>query len=61
MANVSPKKFVKPFTMRADDQFFADLDDLRADERPLLTRSDFIRKLVTDAKEAKAKGSRRKK
>ena len=59
MANVSPKKFVKPFTMRADDQFFADLDDLRAAERPLLTRSDFIRKLVADAKQSK--GSRRKK
>ena len=59
MANVSPKKFAKPFTMRADDQFFADLDDLRAAERPLLTRSDFIRKLVADAKQSK--GSRRKK
>lgn len=58
MANVKPVKYDKPLNMRVDEEFLADLDDLRAASRPLLSRSDFIRKLVADAK--KAKGSRRK-
>ena len=38
------------FHMRADEAFLKDLDDLRAQERPLLSRADYVRKLVADAK-----------
>ena len=60
MANVKPLTHDKTFNMRVDDDFFADLDDLRAASRPLLSRSDYVRKLVADAKAAKAKAGRRK-
>ena len=55
MPNVSPLKFVTTFNMRCDEQFLADLDDLRAKDRPLLSRADYLRKLVA---EAKARGAR---
>lgn len=46
----SKKEFGKAFTMRVKDEFFDDVDDLRAKERPLLSRSDFLRKLVDEKK-----------
>lgn len=59
MANVKPIKYDKPLNMRVDEDFLADLDDLRAASRPLLSRSDFIRKLVADAKAARGKARRK--
>ena len=61
MGNTAPIKFSGHFHMRIDDEFLQDLDDLRAQERPLLTRADFLRKMVADAKKelAKKKGGRK--
>jgi hypothetical protein len=39
------------FTMRVSTRFLEDLDDLRADVRPLVSRSDYLRRLV-EAKKA---------
>ena len=50
MPNSNPLKYTTGFHMRVDDTFLQDLDDLRAQERPLLNRADFVRKLVADAK-----------
>ena len=56
MPNVTPLKYKTGFHMRADEEFLQDLDELRAGERPLLSRADYVRKLVADAlKRAKAK------
>ena len=49
MANVNPVKYNRPFMMRVDDDFLAKLDDLRVAERPVKSRSDYIRKLVEEA------------
>ena len=45
-----PSPFVSTFTMRADPDFLDDLDELRLSERPQLSRSDMLRKLVHDGK-----------
>lgn len=58
MANTSPLKYKSAFTMRVDEDFLLDLDNLRAAERPILSRADYLRKLVADAK--KGRGGRRK-
>lgn len=50
MANVNPVKYNRPFMMRVDAGFLAKLDDLRVAERPVKSRSDYIRKLVEEAK-----------
>jgi hypothetical protein len=50
MPNINPLKYKTGFHMRADKQFLLDLDELRAGERPLLSRADYVRKLVADAK-----------
>ncbi len=58
MVNVKPRTQRSTFTMRVEPgEFFSKLDDLRANERPVLTRSDMVRKLVDDA-HGKALGSR---
>lgn len=57
MVNTKPLKHDAAFTMRTDKQFLADLDDLRVAERPVLSRAEYLRKLVTEAK----KGSGRRK
>ncbi len=49
MANANPVKYDRPFMMRVDEAFLAKLDDLRVAERPVKSRSDFIRKLVEEA------------
>lgn len=54
MPNTAPLKYGTGFHMRADEDFLKDLDDLRASERPLLSRADYVRKLVADAKKALA-------
>lgn len=60
MVNVKPKLQRSTFTMRVEpDEFFRKLDDLRANERPVPTRSDMVRKLVDDAHE-KAQGARQR-
>lgn len=55
MANMKPVKFSASFTMRADEEFFADLDDMRVQERPVLSRAEYLRKLVREAKTARKK------
>ena len=35
--------------------FLADLDDLRVAERPVLSRAEYLRKLVTEAKKREGK------
>ena len=50
MPNVTPLKYKTGFHMRADKEFLEDLDELRAQERPLLNRADYVRKLVADKK-----------
>jgi hypothetical protein len=52
VGNTAPIKFSGHFHMRIDDEFLSDLDDLRAQERPLLSRADYLRKLVADAKKS---------
>ena len=44
--------------MRVNKEFLADLDNLRAAKRPILSRADYLRLLVADAK--KGKGGRHK-
>jgi len=62
MPNVKPIRFSETLHIRVDDDFLAMLDDLRAEYRPLKTRAELIRHLVTTASEkaraAKAKGKR---
>ena len=57
MPNIKPVRFTETLHMRCDADFLATLDDLRVEERPVLSRADMIRKLV----EAAAKGRSRKK
>ena len=49
MANVSPVKLPKWLQVRVDDGFLSTLDDLASQERPQMSRSDYVRKLVYDA------------
>jgi hypothetical protein len=44
-----PRKYKTGFHLRADEQFLKDLDDLSANERPLTSRADYVRKLVPEA------------
>ena len=60
MANTAPLKYKSAFTMRVDEAFLADLDNLRAAERPIMSRAEYLRKLVDQAKAAKARAGRRK-
>ncbi len=62
MPNTSPLKYKIGFHMRIDEEFLSDLDDLRAQERPLLSRAEYVRKMVAEAKKelAKKKGGGRK-
>ena len=60
MPNVKPIRFSETLHIRVDDDFLARLDALREEYRPLKTRAELIRHLVTTASEkaraAKAKG-----
>jgi hypothetical protein len=47
MANVSPKQFNTAFTMRVDAEFMAALEELRALIRPVPSKAEIIRDLVT--------------
>jgi hypothetical protein len=49
MPNVSPVRYTTTLHMRCDEDFLAKLDDLRAQERPVITRAELIRKLVENA------------
>lgn len=46
MPNTSPIKYESSFTMRVDKEFLDKLDKLRESDRPVLNRSDYLRKLV---------------
>lgn len=59
MKHPKEKEYDKAFTMRVKAQFLADIDDLRAKERPLLSRSDFLRKLVDERKGDDKRSARR--
>jgi hypothetical protein len=60
MPNVKPIRFSETLHIRVDDDFVAKLDDLRAEYRPLKTRAELIRHLVTTAWEkAERKGARK--
>jgi hypothetical protein len=48
------------YTMRVADSFLADLDDLRAAERPVLTRAAMLRRLVDAEKERRKVHARKK-
>ena len=41
-------RYPNQFLMRTDDEFDEALEQLRSAERPVLSRADFIRKLVFD-------------
>ena len=41
-------RYPNQFLMRTDDEFDQALEQLRSTERPVLSRADFIRKLVFD-------------
>lgn len=59
MANTKPKQFTSNFTMRVDDDFLRDVDDLRvAHTRPIVSRADYLRHLVAEAKR-KLEGKRK--
>jgi len=55
MPNANSRQYTIGFHMRCDEAFLQDLDELRAGERPLLSRADYVRKLVADAKVSVAK------
>jgi hypothetical protein len=55
MSNTNPLQYNTGFHMRCDEEFLQDLDELRAQGRPLLSRADYVRKLVADAKTRAAK------
>lgn len=46
MPNENPLKYDRTFTMKCDDQFLQALDDLRAWERPVKPRAEFIRDVI---------------
>lgn len=50
MSNTAIVKYDKNFLMRVDQEFLDVLDALRAQHTPPLTRADYIRKLVLEAK-----------
>jgi hypothetical protein len=49
MANTNPKKYVTAFHMRVDREFIDALDEVRNAERPILSRADYVRRLVFEA------------
>lgn len=59
MANTKPITLPKNFVMRADEEFYAMLDDLRALERPVPDRAPMVRALVREAWEARCKKGKR--
>jgi hypothetical protein len=59
MANTKPKKLKTAFTMRADEEFLGKLDDLRAAQRPVLTRADMLRSLVEERWRSAEKAKRK--
>jgi hypothetical protein len=59
MANTKPKTQDRNFTMRVDDKFNEQLDDIRAETRPLLSRTEIVRQLVADKWREIVKGKRK--
>jgi hypothetical protein len=59
MANTKPKTHDKNFTMRVDEKFYEQLDDIRADSRPVLSRTETVRHLVADKWREITKGKRK--
>ena len=59
MPNVTPLKYDTPFTIRVDQKFLDELEELRGLQRPIPSKSEVIRSLVSEAlKRAKAKGKK---
>jgi hypothetical protein len=59
MANTKPKTLKTAFTMRTDAAFLEKLDDLRAAQRPVMTRADMLRSLVEDRWRSAEKAKRK--
>ena len=55
MSNIAVVRYDKNFMIRVDQKFLDDLDEMREQHVPPLTRADYLRKLVI---EAKRKGKR---
>lgn len=50
MSNTAAVRYDKNFMIRVDQRFLDDLDELREQHVPPLTRADYLRKLVIEAK-----------
>jgi hypothetical protein len=59
MPNVQPVRYTTTLHMRCDEEWLARLDDLRAQDRPVLTRAEMLRHLVDEAWKAKGKSKRK--
>lgn len=57
MANTRPKTQTKALNMKVDDEFLESLERVRHQQKPALSKSDCVRKLVF---EADRKGKARK-
>ncbi len=49
LPNISPVRYDRAMTMKVDHEFTEALDRVRSREKPALTRSDCIRRLVFEA------------
>lgn len=49
MANTAPKVYERSFTMRVDDHFMRDIDELRSMIDPIPSKSDTLRYAVREA------------
>lgn len=59
MANSNPVKYDKPLTIRVDQEFLDAADELRAAERPVISRSEMIRKALFEARARQKKARAR--
>lgn len=55
MANVTPKTHDRSFTLRVDDAFLDEIDQLRALIKPVPSKSDAVRLAVKEALEHRRK------
>jgi len=53
--NTSPLKYPHNMMVRVDQEFLDKLDDLRTALRPVPTRSEYIRRMVLEAKSERKK------
>jgi hypothetical protein len=46
VVNTKPEQFTRNFRMRVDDRFLGLIDELRIRERPVMNRTEFVRKAI---------------